>query len=380
MSKVRYVGLDVHKDTITVAVADAGQVPAESICTMEHDIPKLLKVLRRLAQGNAILHICYEAGPTGYGLYRALTEAKFSCTVIAPSLVPTKSGDRIKTDRRDARKLAHFLRSGDLTSVWVPDQHTEAVRDLVRARDAAKRAERVARQQLDKFLLRHGRVFSGKTKWTLEHMAWIRIQQFTFEPQQRVLADALQTVTQGTERVRLLTEDIAKLVTAWERAPLVRELQAFRGIHLVTAAAVVAEIGDFSRFLTARDFMGFVGLVPTERSTGKTRRLGHITKTGNQHVRRLLVEAAWHARHRPVVRPALKKRQAGVAADTIAIAWKAQQRLYRRFQDLQNAGKPAQKVVVALARELAGFLWAVATQPHLQISKTPAKPGKAGKA
>lgn len=377
MSNVRYIGLDVHKDTIVVAVADAGQAPAESVCTLEHDLPKLLKVLRRLMQGNAKLQICYEAGPTGYGLYRSLKEAGFACVVIAPSLVPTKSGDRIKTDRRDARKLAHFLRSGDLTTVWVPDEHTEAIRDLERARDAAKRSERVARQQLDKFLLRHSRVFSGKSKWTLQHMAWIRKQEFAFEPQQRVLTDALQTVNQATERVVQLTKDITQLVEKWERAVVVHEFQAFRGINLVTAAAVVAEVGDFSRFRTARDFMGFVGLVPSERSTGQSRRLGGITKTGNQHVRRLLIEAAWHARHRPVVRAALKKRQEGVSADTVSIAWKAQGRLHRRFKSLQESGKPSQKVVVALARELAGFLWGVATQPHLRITMKPKETTKA---
>lgn len=376
MSTVRYVGLDVHKDTIVVAVADAGQFPAESVCTLEHDVPKLLKVLRRLAMKGR-LEICYEAGPTGYGLCRALKQAGYSCVVVAPSLVPTKSGDRIKTDRRDAKKLAHFLRSGDLTVVWVPDEHTEAIRDLERARDAAKRSERVARQQLDKFLLRHGRVFSGKSKWTLAHMAWIRDQKFDFEPQQRVLTDAIQTVNQATARVSQLTKDITELVEKWERVAVVREFQAFRGISLVTAAAVVAEVGDFSRFRRARDFMGFVGLVPSERSTGKSRRLGAITKTGNQHVRRLLVEAAWHARRRPAVLRGLKKRQEGISKETVAIAWKAQNRLHRRFQSLQEAGKPAQKVVVALARELAGFLWGVATQPHLRVTIKPKETAKA---
>lgn len=365
MYTVRFVGLDVHKDSIVVAVADSGSAPAEVIATLEHNLSKLLKLLKKLS-ASATLQICYEAGPTGYGLYRVLTEKGYSCIVVAPSLVPKKSGDRIKTDRRDARKLAHFLRSGDLTAVWIPDTHTEALRDLERARDAAKRAERVARQQLDKFVLRHGRNYSGRTKWTRDHMAWLRKQNFDHEAQRRVLIDALEVLQQATERVRRLTKDIGELVEGWSLAPLVRELQAFRGVQLVTAAAIAAEIGDFNRFTKANQFMAYVGLVPSEHSSGGTRRVGSITKAGNQHVRRLLVEAAWHARHHPHVGVALQKRREGVSSDTIAIAQKSMHRLYRRYRSLSEKRKTPQKIVIALARELAGFIWAVARQPHLK--------------
>ena len=226
MSKVRYVGLDVHKESIVDAVAESGNSPAEVLCIVPHDVPKLLKVVKKLA-ADGIVHICYEAGPTGYGLYRALKEKGYECIVVAPSLIPVKSGDRIKTDRRDARKLAQFLRSGDLTPVWVPDSQTEALRDLERARDAAKRSERVARQQLDKFLLRNGHIYSGRSKWTLAHMAWIRQRQWTQEAQRRVLADGLETLQQAGERVRRLTQDIGELVATWSRGPLARELAGF---------------------------------------------------------------------------------------------------------------------------------------------------------
>lgn len=364
MLKVRYIGLDVHKETITIAVADANS-PAYVLATISNDLGELLKRLRKLGS-DAQLAVCYEAGPTGYGLCRGLRAAKIDCQVIAPSLVPVRSGERIKTDRRDARKLAHFLRSGDLTAVWVPDPETEAMRDLVRGRDAAKRSERVARQQLDKFLLRQGRIYAGKTKWTTAHLKWAQAQKFELPAQQRLLADALHTVQEAGERVARLKADLTDLLPAWTLAPLVKELQAFRGVELVTAAALAAEVGDFTRFSTAGQFMAFVGLVPSEHSSGGSRRVGRITKTGNQHVRRLLVEAAWHYRRQPRVGHGLLERQRDVNPATKSIAWKAQHRLYRKASRLLGKAKTPQKVVIAMARELAGFLWAAARQPHLQ--------------
>ena len=279
---VRYIGLDVHKDSIVIAVAEDGVQPAEFLTKLPYDIPRLLKQLRKLGSP-ARLRCCYEAGPTGYGLYRALSAAGLACLVVAPSLIPVKSGNRVKTDRRDARKLAHYLRSGDLTAVWVPDEASEAMRDLERARDDAKRSERVARQQLGKFLLRHDRRFPGKTSWTRRHLAWIVTQKFAHEAQQQVLTDYLHTVEEATTRVQRLSEQIAKLVEGWALAPLVKALMAMRGVQLITAVTVAAEIGDLKRFRKAGQLMSFVGAVPSERSSGDSRRQGRITKTGNAH-------------------------------------------------------------------------------------------------
>jgi transposase len=326
-STVRYVGLDVHKDTIVMAVAEAGTQPAEIYATLANDPPAVLARLRKLGPPLSLL-VCYEAGPTGYELYRFLNAAGVSCHVVAPALVPTQNGNRVKTDKRDARRLAHFLRSGDLTPVWVPDEHTEAVRDLSRSRDDAKRAERTARHQLSKFLLRKGCRFEGKSHWTLTHWEWIRRQRFPQEAACRVLTDYIRAAEQATDRVRRLTTDIAVMVADWALAPLVKNLQAFRGVQLVTAAGLAAEVGDFHRFATAGKFMGFVGLVPSEHSTGTKRRQGGITKSGNQPARRLLIEAGWHYYRTPLrVSADLKARREGVPQAVIDIADKALHRL-----------------------------------------------------
>ena len=358
---VRYVGLDVHKDSIVIAVAEDGVQPAEFLSKLPYDVPRLLKQLRKLGS-SARLRCCYEAGPTGYGLYRALAEAGFACIVVAPWLIPVKSGNRVKTDRRDARKLAHYLRSGDLTAVWVPDEASEAMRDLERARDDAKRSERTARQQLGKFLLRHDRRFPGKTSWTRTHLTWIATQKFAHEAQQQVLTDYLHTVEEATTRVQRLSEQIAKLVEGWALAPLVKALMAMRGVQLITAVTVAAEIGDLKRFHKAGQLMSFVGAVPSERSSGDSRRQGRITKTGNAHVRRVLVEAAWTYRHRPRLSDAIRKRNEGLSPQVQAIAWKAQVRLNERYRRMLAAGKSPNVTVTAVARELAGFVWALGQQ------------------
>jgi transposase len=318
----------------------------------------LRKVLQRLGPPAAV-RCCYEAGPTGYGLARALLAAGWNCAVIAPSLIPKKPGERIKTDRRDAVKLAVSHRSGDLVAVVIPDETSEAIRDLERARDDAKKAERVVRHQLSKFLLRHGRHYPGKTAWTNAHREWVASQTF-FEPaQQHVLADGVAAVAAATTRVAELTERLREVVASWDRAPLVRALQALRGVEFVTAATVVAEVGDLRRFATAGDFMGYVGLIPTEQTTGPTRRRGPISKTGNAHVRRLLVESAWHYRRMPRMSKALRERSVGIAPGVCAIAWKAQKRLHHRLNRLIGRGKNSGEAVTAVARELAGFIWAI---------------------
>lgn len=369
MTKVRYVGLDVHKDSIVIAVCEPGAQAAEVWKRVPYDLGRLIRQLQKLAPVDC-LRVCYEAGPTGYGLYRALQAAGIWCIVVAPSLVPVRSGRRVKTDRRDARALAHFLRSGDLTAVWVPDEASEALRDLERARDDAKKAERTARQQLSKFLLRHERRYEGTT-WTKKHLAWIRRQTFEQEAQNRVLADYVQTVELAALRVERLTADIAELVEGWALAPVVKALMAFRGIQLVTAVTLVAEIGDFRRFLRASRLMAFVGVVPSEHSSGDSRRQGRITKTGNGYVRRVLTEAAWAYRFAPRMSEAIKRRNEGVPPEIQAIAWKAQQRLHRRYRKMQQAGKGQQKIVTAVARELAGFVWAAARAAQREVSATP---------
>lgn len=363
-ASVVYVGLDVHKDSIVIAFARDGREAALIWKTVPNDGARLRKALKMLIRDGETLKVCYEAGPTGFGLCRRLREAGIDCVVVAPSLVPGKPGDRVKTDRRDARKLAHFLRSGDLTEVYVPDEAVEAIRDLERARDDAKCAERVARHQLSKFLLRNDRHWQGST-WTRKHRDWIRTQQFAHPAQQRVLEDYLKTVEDLAERVQRLTEQMAELVQATTLAPLVKALQAFRGISVVTAVTIAAETGDLRRFKTAGQFMSYVGLVPSEDSTGKRRRQGAITRCGNAHLRRILVEAAWHYRHQATMSIALRRRSQGVAEGVRRIAWNAQKRLNQRLCHLVWAGKCMQKVVIALARELAGFVWAVGQEDTL---------------
>lgn len=364
MKRVVYVGLDVHKDSITIAVAREGREPADTWRTIPYDGVRLEKVFKALVRKGEELRVCYEAGPTGFGLCRRLREAGIDCVVVAPSLVPGKAGDRVKTDRRDARKLAHFLRSGDLTAVYVPDEAVEAIRDLERARDDAKRAERVARHQLSKFLLRHDRHWEGTT-WTVRHRDWIRSQEFAYPAQQRVLEDYLKAVEDLAERVARLTDVVEALVEETVLAPLVKALQAFRGISTVSAVTIAAEVGDLRRFATAGQFMSYVGLIPSEDSTGKRRHQGRITRCGNAHLRRIVVEAAWHYRHVPLMSKELRRRNQGVATGVQRIAWEAQKRLNKRLYHLVYAGKSTQKAVIAVARELAGFVWAVGQEDKL---------------
>ncbi|MFT3914958.1 MAG: IS110 family transposase [Anaeromyxobacteraceae bacterium] len=361
MESVRFVGLDVHADSIAIAVAEPGRGEPSALAVVANDTAALLKRLRRLGT----IKCCYEAGPTGFGLYRALNAGGVECVVVAPSLVPMKAGDRVKTDRRDAVKLARFLRSGDLTEVHVPDEATEAMRDLERARDAAKKAERVARHQLGKFLLRHGRRWTGKTRWTRDHLAWVRVQHFEHEAQQRVLEDYLKTVEDVGERVRRHTRSIEELVESWSRMPLVKALQSLRGVNLITATVLAAELGDLDRFATAPELMGYLGLVPSEHSSGETRQQGRITRAGNGHARRILVEAAWAYRYRAANSPALRKRSRGLSEEVLRIAWRAQERLCGRYRKLTGRGMNKNRVVVAIARELAGFVWAIGRQPQL---------------
>lgn len=367
MRDLRFVGLDVHKESIVIAVAEGSGGEPHVVGTIPHDTKILLKHLRRIA-GDGRIRCCYEAGPTGFTLCRALRSEGVECAVIAPSLTPQQPGDRVKTDRRDAERLARFLRSGDLTEIHIPDASTEAIRDLERAREDAKNAQNVARRQLQKFLLRHGHRFDGKTSWTTTHMAWIRSRMFEHEAHNRVLADYVLAVDTATARIARLTKDIAALVESWSMKPLVVALQALRGVQLLTAVTLAAEIGDFQRFATAKAFMAYVGLVPSEFSSGESQHRGRITRAGNRHVRTILIESAWNNRFRPQVGRKLSERHHGVAPGVSAIAVKAQHRLYSRYNKLTGRGKDSKKTVTAMARELAGFVWAIAREPELIVA------------
>ncbi len=371
---MRYVGLDVHGESIAVAVVESGG-DGTDLGTIPNRPESIRKKMKKLGPADKIV-ACYEAGPTGYVTYWQLEELGIECQVVAPTLIPTKSGDRVKTDRRDAMKLARYLRSGDLTPVWVPDRAHEGLRDLVRARQAAKKDEKRARHRLAKFLLRQGkRPTQGVRAWSAKWWQWVEALKFEQHTQQVVLTDYLHEVRHEQQRVGQLEKAIDEAI---EQAPedireVVAALQSLRGVAKVTAVGVVAEIGKFSRFSHPRQLMGYSGQVPSEFSSGGPGKhvRGPITKTGNAHLRRLLGEAAWSYQHRPAVRYPLRKRQENLPAEINEISWKAQQRLCGRYRRLVSKGKLKQKVVTAVARELLGFMWAIGIhteQQHLSNS------------
>jgi transposase len=358
--KVRFLGLDVHAETIAVAIAEPeGEV--RSLGTIANRAESVRKLVRKLGPVEQ-LKACYEAGPTGYVLYWQLAELGVSCEVIAPTLVPMKAGDRVKTDRRDAERLARSYRSGDLTAVWVPDEGSESLRDLVRAREAAKQDQLRARHRLSKFLLRTGqRPGAGVKAWTQSYMVWVKQIHFAQVARESTLLDYLHEVEHLVERVKRLEQAITEAVklAAPEVQEVVKGLQALRGIAQISAVTIVAELGEISRFQSARQLMGYSGMVPSENSSGGRTQRGRITKTGNAHLRRIAGEAAWSYRMRPCVGPALRKRQEGVAEEIKEVAWKAQHRLHKRYLRLGAAGKDQKKIVTAIGRELLGFIWAI---------------------
>src|SRR5271156_2491967 len=369
-AKVRFLGLDVHAATIAVAVAEAdGSVRSlGTIANRAESIRTLVKKLGAVEQ----LRACYEAGPTGYVLYWQLAELGVACEVIAPTLVPMKAGDRVKTDRRDAERLARSYRSGDLTAVWVPDAASEALRDLVRAREAAKQDQLRARHRLSKFLLRMGRrPAPGMRVWTTLYLAWVRQLRFEQSAQQATLVDYLHEVDHMAERVKRLEQAITEAVKL--ASPAVREvvkgLQALRGIAEISAVTIMAELGCMTRFEGARQLMGYCGTVPSENSSGQRTRRGGITKTGNAHLRRIVVEAAWSYRHRPAIGHRLRKRLETVPEPIKEIAWKAQHRLHKRYARLAAKGKDKRKIVTAVGRELLGFIWAIGTRAETNAAQ-----------
>ena len=361
---ITYVGLDVHKDTIAIALAESGKRgEVREYGKIANTSAAVKAVAIKLARDGGELRFCYEAGPCGYGIQRQLAASKHACVVVAPSLIPRRPGDRIKTDRRDAINLAKLHRAGELTAVWVPDQAHEAIRDLVRARLAAVRTLRQTRQQLSSFLLRHGHHYR-RPAWTQMHRRWLAGLRFEQPVHHIVLEDCIAAVEAATARRDRLEAHIEAALPDWSLAPVVRALQALRGMAQVVAATLIAELGDITRFANPRQLMSYLGLVPSEHSSGGTRRRGGITKAGNSAARRMLIEAAWSYRFPARISREMLLRQEGLPKAIRDTAWKAQERLCRRYRRLAQAGKLPTVVTAAIARELSGFVWSIAQLVH----------------
>lgn len=372
----KYIGLDVHKDTIVIAIADdcrEGEV--RHYGTIPHTINAVDKFIRKQISQGVELKCVYEAGPTGFGLYRYLKSNGIDCIIAAPSKIPKKSGDKIKHDRRDAHNLGRLHRAGDLTAIYVPDPEDEAIRDLIRCRDDARIATRKAKQRLLSFLLKHGRRYSGKSNWSKAHYNWLSDIKMEHRAQQIALQEYIASVEENNQRIFRLTTEISNHVKGWRLEPIVTAIQALRGVSLLTAATVIAEIGSLGRFAKPKELMAYLGLVPSLYSTGTTVKYGGITKTGNGFARRALVEAAWTYRFPARVSRHLRKRSQELPKEVREIAWKAQLRLCEKFRRLSSKGKPKQVVTTAIARELIAFIWAIhnAVAPTVDKQSTTAR-------
>ena len=358
-----FVAFDTSKLRNAVAIADGGRAgEIRFLGEIENTAAATTKLVRKLEAKYERITFCYEAGPTGYELQRHIQGLGHECIVAAPSLIPKKPGDRVKTNRRDAVSLVKLLRAGELTGVWVPDRHHEAMRDLTRARETAVIDLRSKRQQVSAFLLRQGRWYPGKKTWTKVHMNWLASQKFEQPERRIVLEEMMFAIRQAQERVERLEQAIRAAVPEWSLAETVTALMALRGIDLTSSAGLLAELGDLSRFPTAPEVMGYLGLGCSEGSTGDTIKRGPITKSGNRRARRILVECAWSYQHPPRVGVAKQAKVAAAPPKVREIGWKAQCRLNRRYRALLKRGKPKTVAITAVARELAGFVWAVACE------------------
>ena len=361
-----YVGLDVHKDTIVIAAIGNGDeqavVDLGTISTRHYAIDKLLKKLQGMGSE---LRLVYEAGPTGYWLQRLIETKGHRCQIISPSLLPKAAGDRVKTDRRDARSLAMALKMGAVDGIHIPTVGDEAIRDVSRAWQQARVDARKTKQRIKMFLLRHDVRYTGQARWSAPHRRWLSEQRMSNPASQIVLQELIETLGQHERRSERLEKTLKDIVHDWRFGPVVQALQAFRGIQFLTALTMIAELGDLNRFDHPKKLMAYVGLVPGERSSGQTRKLGPITRCGNSHVRTLLVESAWSYHYSPKVSRQISQRQEGIDPDIIEIAWEAQTRLHRRYMKLKSRGMHQNKVITAVARELIGFIWAAAQQVPL---------------
>lgn len=360
---IKYVGLDTHKNSIVIAIADEkrdGEV--RNYGTIPNTLEAIDKFIRKQVSENIELRCVYEAGPTGFGLCRYLHGNGVDCIVVAPSMIPKKDGDRIKTDRRDARNLARLHRAGELQAIYIPRREDEAMRDLIRSRDDARHASRRAKQRLLSFLLRHGKKYSGKTNWTQAHFNWLAEIKMDHPAQQIAYQEYITSIHETTNRVGRLDKEISKLSKEWKQGPLATAIQSLRGVAELTAVTIVAELGNLERFSNPKELMAYLGLVPSEYSTGTSTRRGGITKTGNGFVRRVLVEASWTYRLPARMTKHLLKRNQGQPSAIQDIAWKAQLRLCNRFRRLRAKGKPKQVVTTAIARELIAFVWAISRE------------------
>ena len=372
MSKiVHYIGLDVHKETIAVSIAPQNSTEVRRYGIIGGTLDAVDKLVKKLAQENAELRFAYEAGPCGFVLCRHLRNRGIHCEVIAPSLIPRKASDRVKTDRRDADQLARLYRAGELTSIHVPDQEDEAIRDLVRARNSGMTDQRQARNRLKGFLLRLGFRYTAKSSWNDAHKRYLCGLVMPQPPQQIAFQEYIHAINDATDRLERLARAVEDALPGWKWEPVVRALMSLRGVQVLTAMTLVAEVGDFSRFEDPRSLMHFFGLTPSEHSSSDKRVQGGITRCGNAHCRRVLTEAAWHYRLKPKVSKAIQKRQEGQSKEVRLIAWKAQQRLHKRFQRL-SARKKNVVAATAVARELAAFVWAIACE--VKPSEQPAAP------
>ncbi len=357
-----FVGLDVHKESIDIALAPGGLGEVRPYGRITGDLEAVDRAIRRIQVSHPRLNLAYEAGPCGYALYRHLTRKGIRCSVVAPSMIPKRPGDRIKTDRRDAVNLARLHRAGELTAVFVPGPEDEAIRDLSRAREDAMKACKRARQQLSALLLRQNIRYTGSKSWTQAHQRWLAHITMPQPVQQIVFQEYLHAVDESHQRVERFADQLRETVASWRMAPVAEALQALRGVSLIASASILSELGDLTRFDKPRQLMAFLGLVPSQYSSGPSQRMGHITKTGNSHARRMLVEAAWAYRFGARVSRGLRDRQENQPQGVRDIAWKAQTRLCGKYRRMLARGKTKPVITTAVARELLGFIWAIARE------------------
>lgn len=361
-----YVGLDVHKESIDVALAEDGATGVRHYGTIGGDLVSLDRAVRKLRREGVEMLAAYEAGPCGFEIFRYFKNKGIDCLVVAPSRIPRKPGDRVKTDRRDAHTLARLLRAGELKGIYVPTEEDESIRDLTRAREHVMVHYGRTRKHLLMFLLRHGIVYSGKSHWKREHLNFLSRINLPHPAQQVVYQENLHSIEETRLRLERLTQQIEDQVKAWRWKETVEALMAMRGVSLVVAAGIVAELGDMRRFSHPRLVMSYLGLVPSEYSSGEHRRQGSITKTGNVHVRRLLTEAAWAYIKGPKVSPIIRNRQQNLPQTIIDIAWKAQLRLCKKYRRMVMRGKNGKVAAIAVAREMVAFMWDISRNVVLQ--------------